>query len=85
MSINACNTKVSMLLSLLLANKEFYHAFSCFFLDLLNNFLVISVVREKLKVKFALGIPAGVPKILVNEHIDTPTVVALETIKILFL
>ena len=59
--------------------------FLVFFLDLLNNFLVISVVREKLTVKFAFAIPTGVPKILLNEQIDTPTVVALKTIKILFL
>ena len=59
--------------------------FLVFFLDLLNNFLVISVVREKLTVKFAFAIPTGVPKILFNEQIDTPTVVALKTIKILFL
>ena len=59
--------------------------FLVFFPDLLNNFLVISVVREKLTVKFAFAIPTGVPKILLNEQIDTPTVVALKTIKILFL
>ena len=59
--------------------------FLVFFLDLLNNFLVISVVREKLTVKFAFAIPTGVPKIPLNEQIDTPTVVALKTIKILFL
>ena len=59
--------------------------FLVFFLDLLNNFLAISVVREKLTVKFAFAIPTGVPKILLNEQIDTPTVVALKTIKILFL
>ena len=46
-------------------------------------FLVISVVREKIKVKLALAIRTGAPTILVNEQMDTPQVVALKTIKIL--
>ena len=50
---------------------------------LLNNFLTIPVVREKIKVKLALAIPTGAPTILVNEMIDTPPVVALKTINIL--
>ena len=48
-----------------------------------NSFLIIPVVREKIKVKLALAIPTGAPIILVNETIDTPPVVALKTIKIL--
>ena len=54
-----------------------------FFLVIFNNFLVISVVREKIKVKLALAIRTGAPTILVNEQMDTPQVVALKTIKIL--
>ena len=50
---------------------------------LLNNFLTIPVVREKIKVKLALAIPTGAPTTLVNEMIDTPPVVALKTINIL--
>ena len=57
--------------------------FLFFFLAVLNRFLVILVVREKIKVKFSLAIPTGAPTILVNEQIDTPPVVALKTIKIL--
>ena len=48
-----------------------------------SNFLTISVVREKIKVKLALAIPTGAPTILVNEIIDTLLLVALKTIKIL--
>ena len=48
-----------------------------------NNFLIIPVVREKIKVKLALAIPTSAPIILVNEIIDTPLLVALKTIKIL--
>ena len=48
-----------------------------------NNFLVIPVVREKIKVKRALAIPTGAPTIFVNEQKDTPPVVAIKTIKIL--
>ena len=52
-----------------------------FFLVILNNFLTIPVVREKIKVKLALTIPTGAPIILVNEIIDTPPLFALEAIK----
>ena len=52
-----------------------------FFLVILSNFLTIPVVREKNKVRLALAIPTGASKILVNEIIDTPPLVALKTIK----
>ena len=55
--------------------------FLFFFLVVLSSFLVVPVVREKLKVKLALAIPTGAPTILVNEQIDTPAVVALKIIK----
>ena len=83
MSINACDTKVSMLLSLLLASIRILSCFFLFFLIVLNNFLVIPVVREKIKVKLAFAIPTGAQTIPVNEQIDTPPIVALKTIKIL--
>ena len=54
-----------------------------FFLVIFNNFLVVPVDREKIKVKIAIAIPTGAPTILVKEQIDTPPVVALKTIKIL--
>ena len=50
---------------------------------MLRNFFIIPVVREKIKVKLALAIPAGAPTTLVNEIIDTPPLVALKAIKIL--
>ena len=43
--------------------------------------MTIPVVREKNKVKIALAIPSGAATILVNEIIDTPPLVALNTIK----
>ena len=81
MSINACDTKVSMLLSLLLANIRILSCFFFFFLVIFSNFLTIPVVREKNKVRLALAIPTGAPTILVKyEIIDTPSLVALKTI-----
>ena len=53
------------------------------FLVVINNFLAIPGVREKIKVKIALEITTGAPTTLLNEQIDTPPVVALKTIKIL--
>ena len=70
MSSNACDTKVSMLLSLLLANTRTLLCFFFLFLVIFGNFLVIPVVREHIKVKLA-------PTILANEQIDNPPVVAL--------
>ena len=65
-----------MLLSLLLAKIRILSCFFFLFLVIFSIFLSIPVVREKIKVRLALAI-------LVNEIIDTPLLVALETIKIL--
>ena len=50
---------------------------------MLSNFLIIPVVKEKIKVKPALAIPTGTPTMPVKELMETPPVVALKTIKIL--
>ena len=78
MSINACDTKVSMLLSSLLAYIRILSCFFFLFLVIFINFLTIPVFRE---IRLALAIPTGAPTILVNEIIDTPPLVALKTIK----
>ena len=72
-----------MLLSLSLANIRILSSFFFLFLVIFNNLLIISVVREKIKVRLTLAIPTGAPIILVNGIIDTPLLVALKTIKIL--
>ena len=59
--------------------------FSLLFLVIFNNFLIIPVAKEKIKVRLAFVIPTGAPIILVNEIIDTPLLVALKIIKILFI
>ena len=82
MSINACNIRVSMLMSFILGNIKVLSFFFFLFLVVLNNFLTIPVARKK-KVKLTLAIPTGAPTTLVNEQIDTPPVVALKKIKIL--
>ena len=79
----ALGPKVSMLLSLLLLNIRVLSCFYFLFLVMLNNFLIIPVVKEKIKVKLALAIPTDAPATLVNEIIDTRPAVALKTIKIL--
>ena len=71
-----------MLLSLLLVNKKILSCFFFLFL-VLSNFLTISVVREKIRVKLGLTIPTGAPTTLVNEQADNRPVVALKTNKIL--
>ena len=54
-----------------------------FFLVIFSNFLTLTDVREKIRVKLVLAIPTGAPTKLVNEIIYTPPVAALEKIKIL--
>ena len=51
------------------------------FLVIFSNFSTIPVVRDKNKVRLALAIPTGAPKILANEIIDTPPLVELKTTK----
>ena len=72
-----------MLLNLLLANIKILSCFFFLFLFMLSNFLIIPVVREKIKVKLALAILAGAPTTLVREMIDTPLLVAFKAIKTL--
>ena len=57
--------------------------FLFFFLVIFNNFFIIPVDREKIKVKLVLAIPTGALAAAVNEIIDTPPAGALKTIKIL--
>ena len=69
MSISVCDTKVPMLLSLLLVNIRILSCFFFLFVVMLNNFLIIPVVREKNRVKRAPTIPTGSPKNLTEEII----------------
>ena len=78
MSISASDTKVSMLVSLLLAKIRILSCFFYLFLVMLCNSFIIPVFREKIKVKLAFAIPNGAPTTLVNEMIDTSPVVALK-------
>ena len=52
------------------------------FLVMLSKFLIIPVVREKIKVKLAFAIPTGASTTLADEMIQTPLLVVLKTIKI---
>ena len=53
------------------------------FLVIFNNSFVISFAIEKIKLKLALEIPTGAPKIVENEINDTPPPVTFKIIKIL--
>ena len=81
MSISAWDTKVSMLLSLLLTNIRILSCFFFLLLVMLSNFLIIPVLSKKIKVKLGLAIPTGAPKMLAKDMIDTPPFFALKTIK----
>ena len=70
-----------MLLCLLLAKIRTLSCFLFLFLVIFSNFFTIPVVREKTKVRLELAIPTGAPTILLNEIIDTTSLVALKTIK----
>ena len=72
-----------MLSRLLLANIRILSYFFFLFLVMLNNFLIIPVIREKIKVRLALATAASGPTTLANKMIKTPLLVALKTITIL--
>ena len=57
--------------------------FFFFFLVTFNNFFVIPVVKENIKVKKALDNPTGIPITPVKEIILIPLHVADKTIKVL--
>ena len=46
---------------------------------MLSNFLIIPVVREKIKVKLALAIPTGAPTTHADEMIQIPLLATLKT------
>ena len=46
-------------------------------------FLIVPVVRAKVKVKLALAISTGAPTSLADEMMQNPLIFALKTIKIL--
>ena len=83
MSVDVWDTKVSMLSSLLLVNIRILSCFFFLFLVMLNNFLIIPVVREKIKVRLALATLAGAPTTLANKMIQNLLLVPLKTIKVL--
>ena len=59
---------------------------SCFFflfLVMFSNFLIIPVVKEKIRVKLAPAIPTGASTTLAEEMIQTSPLVALKTLTIL--
>ena len=72
-----------MLFNLLLASTRILLSFFFLFLVILNNFFIIPVVKENTRVKLALAIPTGTPITLAKEIMDTPTLVADKTIKVL--
>ena len=65
MSVNARDTKLSILLSLLLVTIRILSSFFFLFLAVFNNFFVIPVVKENNIVNPALAIPTGAPTTLV--------------------
>ena len=84
MSVSACHTEVSVLLSLLLANRRILSCFFLLFLVVLISFLIIPVVREKIRVKLAPALPIEAPATLTEEVIHTPLLVALKTINFVY-
>ena len=82
MSINACNTKVSMLFSLLLASIRILSCFFFLFFVMPSN-LSFLLLEKKIRVKLAPTIPIGAPTTLTEKTIQTPPLVALKTIKTL--
>ena len=83
MPVSAWDTKMSMLLSLLLTSIRILSCFFFLFLVVLNNFFIISVSKENTILNPALAIPTGASTIVAWEKIKTPPVVAEITTYIL--
>ena len=83
MSVSACDTKVSMLLSLLLASIRILSCFFFLFLVIIGNFLIIPVVKERITVKLATAIPTGARRTLTGKIMQTPPLVTERIIKTL--
>ena len=52
---------------------------------MLSNFFIISVAREKIKLKLVPALPTGAPTTLTDEMIQVPPLFAFKTIKTLSL
>ena len=78
----AGDIKVSILFNLLLANITILLCFFFLFLVMLNNFFIITAVKENRKLKFVFAIPTGTPITLVKEIILISLIVADKTIKV---
>ena len=74
---------VSMLINLILANIRFLSCSFFLFPVIPSNFFIITVVKEKVKVRLAPVISIRAPKTLAEEIMQTPPLVALKTIKTL--
>ena len=72
-----------MILRLLLVNIRILTCFSFLFLVILSNFFIIPVVKEKIRVKHAPAITIGAPPTITEEIIQTPSLLAGRTIKML--
>ena len=51
---------------------------------MLSNFLIIPIIREKIKIKLALAIPTGAPTTPADEMIQTLLLAALNTINLVY-
>ena len=72
-----------MLINLLLANIRILSCSFFLFLVILGSFFIITVVKEKVKVKLASVISIRAPKTLTQEIRQTPPLIAIKTIKTL--
>ena len=74
-SINAWDSRVSILFNLLLARSTILLCFFFLFFVISKNFLFIPVAKVNARVKFAVAIPAGTPITRAKEILDTPPLV----------
>ena len=72
-----------MLLNLLLARTKILLRFSFLFLVICKTFFIIPLVKEKIKVKLALAIPAGAPITVIKQIMNTSQLTSDKKNKIL--
>ena len=80
-SINAWDSKVSILFNLLLARSTILLCFFFLFFVISKNSLFIPIAKENARVKYAAAIPVGTPITYEKEILDTPTLVVEKQLK----
>ena len=81
LSCTACKMILAMLSNLLWASSLMESCFSCFTVEVLKDFRVMTVVKERSRLVPLKAMPMGNPTPLTNAAIGIPPVITVDVIK----